>query len=162
MTALAFVLLGAGCPTRPVTPLARPGAGTAELSPSAILANPAAFGGREVTVVGVVAPCDLGCTKMFCPPPECCNTCQGGLGLADSPPVGRSVSCAWRPQPSAEPAGIPLAEGTCGGRECEIRCRPLDLGKRYRVVGKLEPSPAGAGEQSRLALRVTRVEAVAP
>lgn len=143
--ALTLALAGFGC--------------AAGLAPSTLVGRTDARALGEIVVIGHAVTCDVGCTKMACPG-ECCNRCSGALGLADQPSPDGRARCASSGHQGAPPTSLALADRACSGTECKLDCKPLLLGARYRVTGRLE-LPADApktGAAARPVLRASRID----
>ncbi|MEK6954730.1 MAG: hypothetical protein AABX01_06990 [Candidatus Micrarchaeota archaeon] len=91
---------------------------------SLLLSNPDGFFDRTIVVDGEAQPRRImTCTEMYCPPTQCCNTCGGMLALTDE---DDELALVFEE----------FGETKCSGNECDLKCKPLENGKKYRVTGK--------------------------
>ena len=123
ITVLGLILVS-GCITGPLIH-----------TPDEVWANRDYLINKQITVEGIADYYAVACTEMYCPM-DCCNTCSGGLGLRIDEERGLNVRGE-----SEEKGNYGLYNGErvgCEGNECDIRCYPLEAGKKYRVTGILK------------------------
>ncbi|MBI2674816.1 MAG: hypothetical protein HYX24_00020 [Candidatus Aenigmarchaeota archaeon] len=82
--------------------------------------------GERVEVFGIAKPYKLRCTQLACMERPCCNSCGGGLSIADNRSQIQIIGT------------IEGKEAACKGDECGQECWPLAMGKKYAVSGILE------------------------